>query len=109
MTGKRARKKLDALPTAIRKKESPLTADQIRETTERLGNIAQRVQAADVDEKEPLYEARGITITHDTATRTATFRSRSSSTYRHSECPRGGLTASDTPVAQGRLRLGSQS
>ncbi|MFI9804821.1 hypothetical protein ACIHEJ_10730 [Streptomyces sp. NPDC052301] len=79
-----AQKKLGALPTVTRKKEPPLTADQIRGITERLGDIAQRIQAADADKKEPLYEALGITITYDNATRTATVRSRSSP-YRYKE------------------------
>ena len=60
-----AQKKLDALPSVTRKKEPPLTADQIREITERLGDIAQRIQAADADKKEPLYDALGITITYE--------------------------------------------
>ncbi|MGW3513301.1 hypothetical protein [Streptomyces sp. NPDC000994] len=68
-----------------RKKESPLTADQIKAITERLGNIAQRIQAADVDKEGPLYEALGITIAYDNATRTATVRSRPSIPYRYSE------------------------
>ncbi|KOV65929.1 hypothetical protein ADK64_13540, partial [Streptomyces sp. MMG1121] len=54
-----AQKKLDALPAVTRKKEEPLTPDQIREITERLGVIAQRIQTADADKKEPLYEALG--------------------------------------------------
>jgi site-specific DNA recombinase len=86
-----AQKKLDALPTVTRKKEPPLTADQIREITERLGDIAQRIQAADADKKEPLYEALGITITYDNATRTATVRSRPSLAYRYKGCPSGDL------------------
>ncbi|KOV57570.1 hypothetical protein, partial [Streptomyces sp. MMG1121] len=80
--------------------------DQIREITERLGVIAQRIQTADADKKEPLYEALGITITYDNATRTATVRSRPSLRYRHKGCPRGELTADDTVVvAQGHFHL----
>ncbi|MEU6367459.1 hypothetical protein ABZ876_17405 [Streptomyces sp. NPDC046931] len=101
-----AQKKLDALPSVNRKKEPPLTADQIREITERLGDIAQRIQADDADKKEPLYDALGITITCDNATRTATVRSRPSLAFRYKECPRGELTADDTVlVAQGRVHL----
>ncbi|MET7934295.1 hypothetical protein [Streptomyces sp. NPDC005322] len=59
---KAAQKKVDALPSVTRKKEPPLTPDQIREITERLGDITQRIQAADPDKKGPLYEALGITI-----------------------------------------------
>ncbi|MGW0997098.1 hypothetical protein ACWD5V_28205 [Streptomyces sp. NPDC002523] len=77
-----AHKELDALPAVNRKKESPLTADQIKAITERLGNIAQRIQAADADKKGPLYETLGITIDYDNATRTATVRSRPSIPYR---------------------------
>ncbi|GHD95339.1 zinc ribbon domain-containing protein [Streptomyces naganishii] len=80
-----AQKKLAALPNATRKKEPPLTADQIQEITERLGDIAQRIQAADAEKKEPLYEALGITITYNNATRTATVRSRPSLAYRYKE------------------------
>ncbi|MFF4693897.1 recombinase family protein [Streptomyces sp. NPDC001307] len=99
-----AQKKLDALPTVTRRKEPPLTADQVREITDRLGDIAQRIQAADAEKKEPLYEALGITIAYDKATRTATVRSRPSIPYRYKECPRAELTADDTvAVAQGRL------
>ncbi|MFB7599557.1 recombinase family protein [Streptomyces sp. NPDC056160] len=86
-----ARKKLDTPPAATRKKETPLTADQIREITERLGDIAQRVQAVDTEKKSPLYEALGITISYEHAGRAATVRSRPSSAYRYSECPRGDL------------------
>ncbi|MEU6221338.1 recombinase family protein [Streptomyces sp. NPDC047022] len=77
-----AHRKLDALPTATRKEESPLGAQQIREMTESLGDIAQRIHAAAVDEKGPLYEALGITISYENATRTAIVRSRPSSPYR---------------------------
>ncbi|MET8956036.1 recombinase family protein [Streptomyces sp. NPDC004533] len=101
-----ARKRLDAPPAAARKKETPLTADQIGEITERLGDIAQRVHAVDAEKKGPLYEALGITISYEHAPRAATVRSRPSSAYRHSECPRGELTADDTVlVAQGKLYL----
>ena len=86
-----ARKKLDALPTITRKKESPLNAQQIREITESMENIAQRIHAADTSKKGPLYEALGIEITYEHATRTATVRSRPSSPYRQSLCPRGDL------------------
>ncbi|MGW3493739.1 hypothetical protein [Streptomyces sp. NPDC001020] len=97
-----ARKKLEALPTAIRKKESPFDAQQIREITVSLGDVAQRIHAADADKKGPLYEALGIEITYEHATRTATVRSRPSSPYCQSLCPRSELTANDT-LAQGRL------
>jgi hypothetical protein len=101
-----AQKKLDALPTVTRRKEPPLTADPIRETTDRLGDIAQRIQAADADKKEPLYEALGITITYDNATRTATVGSRPSLPDRYEQCPRGESTADDTVVvAQGLLAV----
>ena len=82
-----ARKKLDTPPAATRKKETPLSADQIREITERLrlGDIAQRVQAVDAEKKSPLYEALGITISYGHADRAATVRSRPSSAYRYSE------------------------
>ncbi|MGW0885296.1 zinc ribbon domain-containing protein [Streptomyces sp. NPDC002671] len=99
-----ARKKLDALPTVTRKKESPLDAQQIRQVTESLGGIARRIHAADADKKGPLYEALGIEITYENATRTATVRSRPSSPYCQSLCPRGEPTADDTAVvAQGKL------
>ncbi|WP_320776128.1 recombinase family protein [Streptomyces sp. CRN 30] len=88
-----AQEKLDALPAVTRKKESPLTAQQIRELTESLGDIAQRIHTADAAKKGPLYEALGIEITYQNETRTATVRSRSLSAYRYSECecPRGDL------------------
>ncbi|MEV7975253.1 hypothetical protein [Streptomyces sp. NPDC086519] len=80
-----ARKNLDTPPAATRKKETPLSADQIREITERLGDIAQRMQAVDAEKKSPLYEALGITISYGHADRAVTVRSRPSSTYRYSE------------------------
>ncbi|MGW1258609.1 hypothetical protein ACWD5Q_26365 [Streptomyces sp. NPDC002513] len=86
-----ARKNLDTPLAATRKKETPFSADQIREITERLGDIAQRVQAVDAEKKSPLYEALGITISYEHAGRAATVRSRPSSAYRYSECPRGDL------------------
>ncbi|WP_345128247.1 recombinase family protein [Streptomyces chiangmaiensis] len=85
---------------------TPLDAQQIREITERLEDIAQRIRTADTEKKGPLYEALGITISYESATRTATVRSRPSSPYRQWLCPRGELTTVDTlAVAQGRLRL----
>ncbi|MFE2971224.1 hypothetical protein ACFXKC_48070 [Streptomyces sp. NPDC059340] len=84
-----AKKKLDALPTLTRKKESPLDAQQIREITESLGDIAQRIHTTDAGKKGPLYEALGITISYEHAKRTATVRSRPSSPYRQWLCPRG--------------------
>ncbi|MGW2936649.1 hypothetical protein ACWDA7_33430 [Streptomyces sp. NPDC001156] len=105
-----AQKKRDTLPAATRKRESPLAPDQIRAITERIGDIAQRIQAADPDKKGPLYEALGITISYEHATRTATVRSRPSLPYRYSECPRGELTINDTVViAQGKLGLGDRT
>ena len=88
-----ARKKVDALPAATRKKQSPLDAQQIREITERLGDIAQRIRVADTETKGPLYEALGITISYEHAKKTATVRSRPSSAYRQWLwlCPRGDL------------------
>lgn len=52
-----AQKKPDALPAA-RKKESPLTDDQIRAITERFGDIAQRIQTAAAEEGAPLRSPR---------------------------------------------------
>ncbi|MGW9030400.1 hypothetical protein ACWGQ5_41255 [Streptomyces sp. NPDC055722] len=101
-----AKSRLDTLPAVPRKTEPPLTADQIRAITERLGDIAQRIHVADAEKKGPLYEALGITISYEHATRTATVRSRPSLPYRYSECPRGELTTNDTVVvARGRLDL----
>ncbi|WP_316742205.1 zinc ribbon domain-containing protein [Streptomyces sp. MK7] len=86
-----AQKKLDAQPAGTRKKQSPLDARQIRQITESLGDIAQRIQIAAVEKKGPLYEALGITISYEHATRTATVKSRPSSPYRQALCPRGDL------------------
>lgn len=77
-----ARKKLGALPAATRRKESPLEAQRTWEMTESLGGIAQCIHAANADEKSPLYEALGTTISHEHTARTATVRSRPSSAYR---------------------------
>ncbi|MEW1780472.1 zinc ribbon domain-containing protein [Streptomyces sp. NPDC086777] len=93
-----ARKELDTPPAATRTKETPLSADQIQEITETLGDIAQRVQAVHAEKKSPLYEALGITISYEYAGRAATVSSRPSSVYRYSECPRGELTTDDTVV-----------
>ncbi|MEV8562854.1 hypothetical protein AB0478_41810 [Streptomyces sp. NPDC051917] len=99
-----AQKKLDAHPAATRKKHSPLDARQIRRITESLGGIAQRIQTAAVEKKGPLYDALDIAINYENATRTAIVRSRPSSPYRQSFCPRGESTADDTVlVAQGRF------
>ncbi|MEU6221336.1 hypothetical protein ABZ845_28130 [Streptomyces sp. NPDC047022] len=77
-----AQQKLDAHPAVTRKKQSPLNAQQIRQITESLGDIAQRIQTAAAEKKGPLYEALGITISYEHVTRTATVRSRPSSPYR---------------------------
>jgi hypothetical protein len=74
--------------------------------TESLGDIAQRIHTATADKKGAFYEALGITISYENATRTATVRSRPSSPYRQWLCPRGELTTNDTvAVARGQLRL----
>ncbi|MGW4562139.1 recombinase family protein [Streptomyces sp. NPDC004561] len=86
-----AQKKLDAYPADPRKKQPPLDAQQIRQITESLGEIAQRIQTAAAEKKGALYDALGITISYEHATRTATVRSRPSSPYRQSLCPRGDL------------------
>ncbi|GAA3477288.1 hypothetical protein [Streptomyces yanii] len=86
-----AQKKLDAHPAIPRKKQSPLNAQQIRQITESLGDIAQRIQTAAVEKKGPLYEALGVTISYKHATRTATVRSRPSPPHRQALCPRGDL------------------
>ncbi|MFF4312436.1 hypothetical protein [Streptomyces sp. NPDC001507] len=77
-----ARKGQATSPAATPKRETPPSADQILEITERFGDIAQRVQATDAEKKSPLYEALGITISYEYASRAATVRSRSSSAYR---------------------------
>ncbi|MFF4690502.1 recombinase family protein [Streptomyces sp. NPDC001307] len=86
-----AQKKLDAHTAVPRKKQTPLDAQQIRQITESLGDIAQRIQVAAVEKKGPLYDALGITISYEHATRTATVRSRPSIPYRQALCPRGDL------------------
>jgi hypothetical protein len=79
-----AHKKLDAHTAVPRKKQTPLDAQQVRQITGSLGDIAQRIQVAPVEKEGPLYEALGITISYEYATRTATVRSRPSSPYRQS-------------------------
>ncbi|GAA2657773.1 recombinase family protein [Streptomyces vastus] len=86
-----AQRKLDALPTVTQKREPQLTAERIHAITERIQDIAQRIQAVDIEKKGPLYEALGITISYEHASRTATVTSRPSLPYRYSECPRGDL------------------
>ncbi|WP_341849498.1 zinc ribbon domain-containing protein [Streptomyces yokosukanensis] len=100
-----AQKKLGTRPAVTRKKQIPLDAQQIRKITESVGEIAQRIQTA-AEKKGPLYEALGITISYEHATKTATVRSRPSSPYRQALCPRGELTADDTvAAARGKLYL----
>ncbi|MCQ6246237.1 recombinase family protein [Streptomyces malaysiensis] len=86
-----AHNKLKALPATTRKKEPPLSAQQIRDITESLGETAQRIHTADTEQKGALYDALGITISYEHTTRTATVRSRPSSPYRQWLCPRGDL------------------
>ncbi|WPB89906.1 hypothetical protein [Streptomyces malaysiensis] len=100
-----ARKKLDTLPAITRKKKSPLDTQQIREIAESLGDIAQRIHTADADKKGALYEALGITISYEHATRTATVRSRPSSPYRQWLCPRTDTHHTYTPILRGELLL----
>ncbi|MBA9049216.1 MULTISPECIES: hypothetical protein [Streptomyces] len=76
---------MDALLAATRKREPSLSTDQIRAITERIGYIAQRIHAADIEKQGPLYEALGVTISYENATKTATVRSRPSLPYRYSE------------------------
>ncbi|MGW7823638.1 KUP/HAK/KT family potassium transporter [Streptomyces puniciscabiei] len=51
----------------------------------------EQTQARPAIKEGPLHEALGITISYEHATRTATVRSRPSSPYRQSLCPRGDL------------------
>jgi site-specific DNA recombinase len=103
-----AQAKLDALPAAApprAKKTPPLTEDQIRQIADSMISVAQRIRTADPTTKGPLYQALGITIRYENATRTATVKSRPSHAYRQAECPRSELPANDTlVVARGRLR-----
>ena len=71
--------------------EKPLTDKEIIEIAKNLGDVAQRLQSADPTAKAALYEALGITVRYENATRTETIRSRPSRAYRWSECPRGDL------------------
>ncbi|MBB4794771.1 hypothetical protein [Streptomyces nodosus] len=64
-------KKLEVPPAVSLKKESPVTTDQIQAIAERLGDIAQLIQAADA------WTSPSATNTK----RTTTVRSRSSSAY----------------------------
>ncbi|WP_404205397.1 NADPH-dependent oxidoreductase [Streptomyces wuyuanensis] len=86
-----AQKQLDTLLHTSRQKKPPLNAHRIRQITEGLGDIAQRIHAASADAKGPLYEALGIAITYEHETRAATVRSRPSNPYRQWLCPRGDL------------------
>ncbi|MEU6220835.1 hypothetical protein ABZ845_25515 [Streptomyces sp. NPDC047022] len=54
------------------------------EPADRIG-FAMPSRAADADEKGPLYDALGVSITYDNATRTATVRSSPSIPYRYGE------------------------
>ncbi|MHB9854784.1 hypothetical protein [Streptomyces sp. Tue6028] len=99
-----ARKILDTLPAGTRKKEPSLGTPQIRDVTEGPGDIAQRMRTADTEKKAPLYEALGITVSYENATRTATVRSRPLSAYRQWLCPRGdSITDDAVVVAQAKL------
>ncbi|MEU2110266.1 hypothetical protein [Streptomyces sp. NPDC019507] len=101
---KTAQTKLDTLPVAARKKTSPLSSQQIREITARLGKIARRIYAVDADRKGVVCETLGITISSEHATRASTVWSRPSHPYRYGRCPRADSTTDDTAViAQGRL------
>lgn len=52
---------------------------------------AQRIHTASTEQKGPLYDALGITISYEHTTRTATVRSRPSSPYRRQYVSEGGL------------------
>ncbi|MEU2165639.1 hypothetical protein [Streptomyces sp. NPDC019208] len=100
-------KDIETPPHASRQKEPPLDAHRIRQITDGLGDIAQRIHSASADKKGPLYEALGITITYEHETRTATVRSRPSNPYRQWLCPRADSTTDDTAVIA-QERLGEQ-
>ncbi|MEU6162331.1 hypothetical protein [Streptomyces sp. NPDC047130] len=76
---------------SVRALEKPLSEKEIIEIAKNLGDVAQRLQSAEPTAKAALYEALGITVSYENATRTATVRSRPSHAYRWSECPRGDL------------------
>lgn len=78
-------------------------AEQIRAISERLGDIAQHLQAVDADREGPLYEAPTITVSYEHATRTATVRSRPSRPYRYS------VTSASLPVGRSRDPLTSRN
>nr|WTB34834.1 hypothetical protein OG781_39930 [Streptomyces sp. NBC_00830] len=54
-----AKSKLATLPVVPRKTEPPLTNDQIRAMTKRLGDIAQGIHVADADKKGPTLRSPG--------------------------------------------------
>ncbi|MEU2616595.1 hypothetical protein ABZ642_00290 [Streptomyces sp. NPDC007157] len=85
-----AQKKLDALPTLTRKKQTPLDAQQIRRSLTVWKTLHSASTRPTPTRKAP-YEALGITIGYEHAKRTATVRSRPSSPYRQWLCPRGDL------------------
>ncbi|WP_434101149.1 type III secretion system chaperone family protein [Streptomyces malaysiensis] len=92
-----AHNKLKALPATTRKKEPPLSAQQIRDVTKSLGETAQRIHTASTEQKGPLYDALGITISYEHTTKTATVRSRPSSPYRQRLCPRADTCSPRAP------------
>ncbi|WP_284117123.1 hypothetical protein [Streptomyces fragilis] len=64
--------------------EKPLTEKEIIEIAKSLGDVARRLQSAEATAKAALYEALGVTVRYENATRTATVRSRPSHAYRWS-------------------------
>ncbi|WP_129800212.1 hypothetical protein [Streptomyces sp. F001] len=84
-------KEAEAQPTAASKKEKPLTEKEILEIAKDLREVTQRLQSTDPSIKASLYEALGVTISYENATRAATVRSRPSKAHRQAKCPRGDL------------------
>ncbi|MFJ6560449.1 hypothetical protein ACIQMV_11270 [Streptomyces sp. NPDC091412] len=78
-------KETEAQPSSA-PEEEPLAKKEILKLAKNLHEVAQRLQSADPSTNASLYEALGITISYENATRTATVRSRPSIPYRYSEC-----------------------
>ncbi|AKA06878.1 recombinase [Streptomyces noursei ZPM] len=92
------------LATASRTKQEVLTDDQIRHMIKTLGNMADRLQAADPDGKAPFYADFGLELEYHANQRVVTVRSQPADMCIIA-CPRGDLNHTYTPVMRGELQL----
>ncbi|WP_420000669.1 hypothetical protein [Streptomyces boninensis] len=90
------------LATAARRKREILTEQQIHDMIKALGDMTDRLQAAEPQDKAPLYDAFGLQLTYKAKTRTVIVESQPASDMCAIACPRGEFPWEPTECQRAR-------